>query len=402
MGGQEKKYPKMGKTKFKGVYQRPLLEKLFKGKPDMCFYITYKSMGKKIWEKAGLASEGYSKKLAEQIRSERLRSIRHGEELPKQKQKVPTFKVLADKYLIWSAANKNRAGIEDRSRYSNHLKDRFDDKRLDEISPFALEKMKTDMTKQGIAPKTIAHCLGLIRAMYNKANAWTLYDGTNPVKKVKLPTAQNARDRFLSFEEADTLLKELRRNQRYKNKYVELENPALHDMAIVSLNTGARASEIFNIKGQNIDFNNGVITLRDTKNTETRYAYMTDALREIFKRRIPADGNHYLFTDANGGKIREVSNAFERVVHRLKMNEGTTDARQKVVFHSLRHTFASWLAIQGTPIYTIAKLMGHKSIAMSERYSHLSPDHKKQAIMNLEKAIKRGMPSETPVIKAIG
>jgi len=58
-----------------------------------------------------------------------------------------------------------------------------------------------------------------------------------------------------------------------------------------------------------------------------------------------------------------------------------------VVFHSLRHSFASWLAIQGTPILTIARLMGHKSISMSERYSHLSPDHKKDAVNGLESAI---------------
>jgi len=64
-----------------------------------------------------------------------------------------------------------------------------------------------------------------------------------------------------------------------------------------------------------------------------------------------------------------------------------TDQRQKIVFHTCRHTFASWLAIQGTPIFTIAKLMGHKSIAMSERYSHLSTDHKKDAINGLEASL---------------
>jgi integrase len=71
----------------------------------------------------------------------------------------------------------------------------------------------------------------------------------------------------------------------------------------------------------------------------------------------------------------------------LKFNEGITDKRQKLVFHSLRHTFASWLAMQGTPIYTIAQLMGHKSITMSERYAHLSPDHKKEAVKNMEIAL---------------
>jgi integrase len=119
---------------------------------------------------------------------------------------------------------------------------------------------------------------------------------------------------------------------------------------------------------------------------------MTTAVLEMLKSRMPKDDekkidpNAYIFTDEDGQKIKEVSNSFQRVVDRLGFNDGVTDPRQRLVFHSCRHSFASWLAIGGTPIYTIARLMGHKSIAMSERYAHLSPDHKKQAVMGLEQA----------------
>ncbi len=114
----------------------------------------------------------------------------------------------------------------------------------------------------------------------------------------------------------------------------------------------------------------------------------------MLKRRMPKDDepknpNAFIFTDSDGRKIKEVSDSFDRVVNRLGFNDGVTDPRQRVVFHSLRHTFASWLAIQGTPIFTIAKLMGHKSISMSERYSHLSPDHKRDAINGLEATLKK-------------
>jgi integrase len=385
---KKKKYSdgtKRHATQFPGVYQREA-ERVI-GKPDIVFDISYKKDGKKVWEKVGWKSQGYSAELARQIRNERIIAMQHGEELPQDKKKAITYKTLATKYLKWSSENKNRKGIEDQSRYDNHLKDRFDDKRLDEISPFDLERMKSEMTKAEVAPKTIAHCLGLLRAMYNRAADWNLYQGPNPVKKVKMPVIQNARDRFLSFDEAEILLEELKRNIRFKKEHKELEDPKLHDMALLSLHTGARASEIFNLKGQDIDFRNGLITLRDTKNTETRYAPMTEKIREMLKGRIPADLNKYIFTDEDGKKIMEVSNAFERVIERLKLNEGVTDSRQRVVFHSLRHTFASWLAIQGTPLYTIAKLMGHKSISMSERYAHLSPDHKKDAVNGLEAAL---------------
>lgn len=388
-------------TKEKGVYELISDVRKHNNKPDICFYIVFKIEHKLIWEKIGWASEGYSIKLASNIRSERLRSIRHGEDIPQQKKKVPTFKEIADTYLKWSKENKNRAGIEDQSRYDNHLK-QFDDKRLDEISPFDLEKMKADMAKAEMAPKTISHCLGLIRSMFNKAADWNLYVGPNPVKKIKMPVIQNARDRFLSYEEAEILLKELRHNIRFKNEYKELENPKLHDMALLSLHTGARASEIFNLKPHDISFENGLIVLRDTKNTETRYAPMTDAVREMLKNRIKLFPGSYVFIDEDGEKIKEVSNAFDKVIERLEFNKGVTDPRQKIVFHSLRHTFASWLAIQGTPLYTIAKLMGHKSIAMSERYSHLSPDHKKNAVNNLELAFKRNKKTKEAKTKHSG
>lgn len=385
-------------TDEKGVYQivsETKTTKSSRGKeiPDACYYIAFKLDGKLTWEKIGWLSEGYSVKVAADIRAERMRTMRHGEELPQQKVKAITFEKLAEKYLKWSSENKSREGIDDKSRYENHLKERFDDKRLDEIVPFDLERMKSEMAKAGTSPKTISHCLGLLRAMYNRASDWNLYDGPNPVKKIKMPVIQNARDRFLSIEEAEKLLKELKRNHQIKKEYKELKDPKLHDITLISLHSGARASEIFNLKWQDIDFQNGLMTLRDTKNTETRYAPMTKVVKEMLKRRMPAekpeeiDPNAYVFTDEDGQKIKEVSNSFQRVVDRLGFNNGVTDSRQRVVFHTCRHSFASWLAIQGTPLYTIAKLMGHKSIAMSERYSHLSPDHKKDAVNGLEAAL---------------
>ncbi|WP_207761826.1 tyrosine-type recombinase/integrase [Aliarcobacter cryaerophilus] len=59
------------------------------------------------------------------------------------------------------------------------------------------------------------------------------------------------------------------------------------------------------------------------------------------------------------------------------------DRKNKVVIHTLRHTFASHLAINGTPIFTIQKLMNHKDIKMTLRYAKLSPDSGREAILNL-------------------
>jgi integrase len=71
-------------------------------------------------------------------------------------------------------------------------------------------------------------------------------------------------------------------------------------------------------------------------------------------------------------KVTDASNTFVRVVEALGLNQGVTDDRQKVVFHTLRYTFAFWLAISGVPLYTISVLMGHSSMEMTKRYYGIS------------------------------
>ena len=100
------------------------------------------------------------------------------------------------------------------------------------------------------------------------------------------------------------------------------------------------------------------------------------------KNSIPGTSG-LVFRDRKGNKIREVSNVFDRAVERLGFNKDVADRRDKVVAHTLRHTFASWLAMQGEPIITIQKLMGHSNLEMTLRYAHLSPSHERTAVEKL-------------------
>lgn len=362
-------------TKQTGVYERLSSAKHHNGKPDICFDIAYRLDGKLIWEKAGWASEGYTAKLASQIRADRLRTIRHGEELPKQRKKAPLFKDVAAKYLSWAEQNKTRNGRDEESRYRNYLSTRFDRMRLNEISSFDLERLKADLMQKDLAPQTVKHVLIVFREIVNKAILWGLYKGGNPIKGVKMPTVQNQRDRFLLHEEADLLLTELSKTSKQ-----------LHDMTLLGLHCGLRADETFNLKGQDLNFENELINISDPKNKESRKAYMTKAIKEMFLERMPIASNEYIFKDRYGNKVKAVSKSFHGVIKRLGFNEGRTDRRQMITFHSSRHTFASWLALQGEPILTIMELLGHKSLAMTTKYAHLMPDQKRKATLNLEKA----------------
>lgn len=366
-------------TKYPGVYERYGETRTYKRKPDICFDITYKTGGKKVWEKCGWLSEGYSAKLASAIRAERLRTIRHGEDLPKEKKKPPLFSELANKYLEWAKTNKTQNGLHDKSRYENHIKGRLMSKRLDEITPLDLERMKVGLTKKGLSPQSVKHCLALTRTMFNKAISWGMWQGENPVRKVKLPTVRNERERFLSYEEAEILLTKL--------KEVSL---LVHDMALISLHCGLRFGEITNLRGVDVDIENGTIHIANPKNESPRKAYTTTSVDEMLKKRLPNDPEGYVFTDRKkNGKIGNISHTYPRIVKELGFNDGITDRRQLVTFHTLRHTHASWLALSGESLLVIREALGHKDFQMVKRYAHLGADSRKQAARRLEDAFNK-------------
>lgn len=361
-------------TKFIGVYERQSAVRKHNGRPDVCFNIAYQFDGKLTWEKTGWLSEGYSSKLSSQIRAERIRSIRHGKELPKQKQKIPYFKDIAKKYLEWASTNK-AGSRDDLYRYRKHLAPLFDNKRLNEISSFDLERLKSKLVKKGLAAATIGHCLTLFRHMINKSIEWRLYKGENPIKGVKMPKIQNKRERYLSHDESDLLLKELAK--------ISVQ---LHDEALLSLHCGLRASEVFRLTWNDVDVEHGLLTLRDAK-SGTRIGYMTKAVKNMLAGRKLFAENQIIFPKNTGTVQKQVSNTFRRVVNKLGFNNGVVDRRQKFVFHSLRHTFASWHVQSGTDLYTLQKLMGHADFKMVQRYAHLSEGTMHRAVENLEKSM---------------
>jgi len=167
-----------------------------------------------------------------------------------------------------------------------------------------------------------------------------------------------------------------------------MNSQQLYKMALLALHCGLRAGEIFNLTWGDVDLKEGTLLIRDPKNRTNRVAYMTEEVKAMFKAKDKGEPGELVFNSKNGGRIREIYNSFDRVVNALGLNEGKTDPQNRVVFHTLRHTFASWLAIQGTPLHVIKELLGHKTLKMTERYSHLMPDVKKRAVQALEGAFR--------------
>jgi len=246
-------------------------------------------------------------------------------------------------------------------------------KRLAEITVSDVERVKQEVLKAGRSPRTVEHVLALLKALLNKAVEMDLFRGNNPVSRVKIPKYDNKRTRFLSEEEAEALLAECRKRTTSRNW--------IYPIVLLALSTGMRAGEIFSLKWQDVDFENGIIHVRDPKNSKNRIAYMSDELRAVLiehQKKVDTSPSAYVFP-RKGGPMKAVPDVFKNIVKDLGFNKGVTDPREKVVFHTLRHTFCSWLAKEGVPLHVIKELAGHSSIQVTERYAHLLPDVKQEA-----------------------
>ena len=221
--------------------------------------------------------------------------------------------------------------------------------------------------------------------LFSKAFEWEMLE-QNPFERGKslMLKENNERVRFLNDDEIQRLL--------------ENSTPHLGDIIICAINTGMRRGEILNSKWSQI--RGGFICLqKGTKTKEKREIPINDELEILFKRIkahqnskgatvIKLDGNNvirmegkpvkyqnpaseYVFT-YKGRRVKNIKKAFKTSMK----NAGITDFR----FHDLRHTFASQVIMRGGDLKDVQELLGHKSISMTLRYSHLSQEHKKERL----------------------
>lgn len=282
------------------------------------------------------------------------------------------------KYLIYSQNNKRSAKSWKREEQLTrlHILPVFKNTPLGKISQIQLERLKKNMTDAGLTARTIRYALAVVRQVFNYAIREGLYSGQNPAAggKVVRPQEDNRKDRYLSRDEADLLLSELAKR-----------SGEVHDMAMLSLFTGMRFGEVANLKWADVDPFQGIIILRNTKSGKNRPAYMTSDIKKMFARRGQGEPSQLVFP-ARGKENKPhymISHIYYDVVRKL-FNQRVDDKKQWVNFHTLRHTFASWLVEADTNLYLIKDLLGHSDLKLTERYSHIGENQLKQAVLKLQ------------------
>ena len=239
---------------------------------------------------------------------------------------------------------------------------------------------------EGRAPGTMIQVIGCAGNVFSLMAKWGVYGGPNPAKVIHVPKDDNKRIRYLERGEAERLLEALGEDCE-----------PVRRVAAASLYTGMRRGEVLNLTGDHVNMAAGTISVVDTKSGKNRTVYIAEPLRDILAG-LELQPGQPVFAGTGGFPIVKstLERNFRKAVDRLGRNDGITDRRNKVVFHTLRHTFASWLVSNGEQLYTVAKLLGHSTIQMTERYAHLMPETRRAATRALERFVNGGSDPSGP------
>ncbi|MEN2985988.1 MAG: site-specific integrase [Thermodesulfovibrionaceae bacterium] len=285
----------------------------------------------------------------------------------KRKNSLTYAEYYQEQYLKWC---KNRqAFYHTMKKYAlKVLPEWFKKMRLDEIRTKEIEFVQNHLIDKGYSVATCNRYLSILKASFTKAEEWGLIteQQLKAIRKVKPLKGEVSRLRFLADEEIQRLLSHCDKH--------------LYPIVFTALNTGMRKGEILNLKWDNVDLRTGFIYLDKTKNGYRREIPMNESLKALFRqlhsqRRLDTD---YVFVNPQTGKrYTEFKRSFATALRKAQIR----DFR----FHDLRHTFASQLVMHGVDLKTVQELLGHRTLAMTLRYAHLSQAHKKEAVRLLDK-----------------
>lgn len=348
------------KTKYSGVFYR---ESRTNGKPDKTFYVVYRDQGKVKELKVGKYNEGMRVEHANTLRISIINNIRLGTDAPdlllsNQKISKLTFDDVAILYFKTKELH-NKTNNQSKGKYKSQLKPYIGHKDITSITKTDILKIQTQMAKTK-APKTVNLYIQFMRAIFYYAIEEELFTGKNPARSIKEQKIDNRRERFLTTDEVKLLLNTVKSEHQ------------LYLFTLLSLSTGSRSGGILSITKKDVELSNSVLNIKDSKNNSTYAGFFNGELQVILATEIKnLSKNDRIITLPARTLRRKMKKTLDDLFNQgLKKD----DRKNRVVVHTLRHTFASQLAINGTPIFTIQKLLNHKDIKQTMRYAKLAPD----------------------------
>lgn len=291
-------------------------------------------------------------------------ALRDGRHFQTSESKRHTVGDLIDRFINqWLIKFPER--IKKQSALLSWWKERIGHLNLSDLRPSiiaeARDALLSEQTSRGKLrnPSTVNRYLAAFsKALTVAVREWEWLEDS-PMKKVSKPKEGRARDRFLSHDEKDRLLRACKASS----------NPHLFTVVSLAIFTGMRFSEIVTLSWNDIDFVNKIITLQKTKNGEKRYIPITTSIEELLSNLRDRQGLLFKsFRPDNKKGVINIRKAFEKALVESQLREG-------VRFHDLRHTAASYLAMNGATQGELMEILGHKSPSQTKRYSHYNQKH---------------------------
>lgn len=387
--------------KYTGVYYNLLAD------GDKAFYFNYKDKNdnnKLKWVNVGKESQGYSQDISKTLRDEQLSKMNHGKDITKvankKKKDLITLDTLANRYF-----EDRKSTNERKQKYTNHIKLLIGNKQIQNITKVDIKKVINKVLDLGRSNGTANSILSLITTIINHNIKQHDLKIINPCIGIPKLKADNKREKYLTTSEIKELkdkLNELnaegkkliyeRKKVNAKPKKVNADDKEIFFINMFvefALSTGGRLETILHIQKKDINLDNKTVNLNNLK-TKRRYTgFLQDELIEVLREYLPTlKANDYVVTQKG---LQDKKADHKQIHRRLKpildslFNQGLKDddITNRAVIHTLRHTFASHLAINETPIFTIQKLLDHSDIKQTLRYAKLAPDSGKNNVQGL-------------------
>lgn len=329
-----------------------------------------------------------------QLDKKHARAQREQANIEREKAKHETLKGFIEfKYAPWALSHQKR-GSETIQLLQSNFK-QFYNKKLSDITAWDIQKWRTE--KADLAAATINRRVTTLKAVLNKAVEWDVIPA-NPLNKIRpIRVDRSSRVRYLSTGEEFSLRQalddresDIRKGRMSGNAWREVRGyktlppldaafaDYLKPMVLLALNTGLRRGELFNLTWEDVDLNKRQLTVEGTtsKSGQTRHVPLNREAHQLLADWRQQSGDTLVFpSPVTGERFDNIKRSWEGLREIAELTN--------FVFHDLRHTFASKLAMAGEDLYVIKELLGHSTIQMTEKYAHLAPELKAKAVERL-------------------
>jgi integrase len=349
-------------TKYPGIFYREA-DRIGRPGKEKVFYIVFKRDGKVFEEKVGRQyADDMTPAKAARIRSERIENRRPSRKEIREERKAVkwTLNALWDAYCEANPSNKGLA--HEKNRWKLNIKDGIGKKEPVALSPLDLDRVRLELQKAG-KQTTAVRVLELLRRTINFGVKRNL---VGPMKfKIALPRLNNQTTEDLSPDQLGRLLKVLD----------EDEDQVCANIMRLALYTGMRRGELLGLTWDAVDFERGFIAIRDPKGGKDQTIPLNAAARAVLEAHPSTPESPWVFP---GRKAKRHATDMKKSIDRIRKAAQLPEGFRPL--HGLRHVFASMLASSGAvDMFTLQKLLTHKSPMMTQRYAHLRDDTMRRA-----------------------